>query len=340
MQTIRLVVLSMVVSAPTVFADQITLRNGDRMSGTIITSDAKTLAIETEYADIVTIKWDFVQQIESSESLYVGTKGGQVIVGPVTTNDNKLAVTTKESGSVAVAKADVTSIRNADEEKKAETALDRVQHPRVADLWAGTLDTGLGLVRGNSESSNFTFGLNAVRATDDLHAGLGQAEVLDLSLADELLDGAGHILDGHLRIHTMLIQKVDAVGPQALQRRVDHAADVLGAAVQPLPGVTVVKSELRCDHDLIAHRRERFADHAFVDVWTIGLGTVEKGHAAVKGCTDQLHSVCRVGGGAIAEAQPHAAQTERRDGQAAAAELSFLHVVFFRCGVSELTRER
>jgi putative salt-induced outer membrane protein YdiY len=165
MQTIRLVVLSIVVLAPTVLADQITLKNGDRMTGTIITSDAKTLVLNTVYADTVTIKWDFVQQIESSQPLYVGTKGGQVIVGPVTTSDSKLAVATKESGSVAVAKADVTSLRDADEQKKAEAALDRLQHPHLSDLWAGSLDTGLGLVRGNSDSSNFTFGLNAVRAS-------------------------------------------------------------------------------------------------------------------------------------------------------------------------------
>jgi len=165
MQKAQLAILSIVVLASTVYADQITLKNGDRLSGTIITSDAKTLVLKTEYADTVTIKRDYVQQIESSQSLYLGTKGGQVIVGPVTTSDHKLAVTTKESGSVAVAKADVTSLRNADEEKKAEAALERLQHPRLADLWTGSLDTGLGLVRGNSESSNFTFGLNAVRAT-------------------------------------------------------------------------------------------------------------------------------------------------------------------------------
>jgi putative salt-induced outer membrane protein YdiY len=165
MHTIRLLVLSIVVSAPAVFADQVTLKNGDRITGTIITSDAKTLVIKTDYADAVAIKWDFVQQIQSTQPLYVGTKGGQVIVGAVTTRDSKLAVATKESGSVAVAKADVTSLRNADEEKKAEAALDRLQHPHLADLWTGSLDTGLGLVRGNSQSSNFTFGLNAVRAT-------------------------------------------------------------------------------------------------------------------------------------------------------------------------------
>jgi len=165
MRRICRAVLSVLVLSPVVFADQVTLKNGDRLSGTIVSSDAKTLVLKTEYADAVTIKWDFVQQIESSQPLYVGTKGGQVIVGPVTTSDSKLAVATKESGSVTVAKADVTSLRNADEEKKAEAALQRLQHPSLADLWTGSLDTGLGLVRGNSQSSNFTFALNAVRAT-------------------------------------------------------------------------------------------------------------------------------------------------------------------------------
>jgi len=119
-------------------ADVVTLKNGDRLSGTIVTSDAKTLVLKTEYADAVTIKWDFVQQIESSQPLYVGTKGGQVVIGPVTTSGDKLVMATKESGSVAVAKADVTSLRNADEEKKTEAALERLQHPHLADLWTGS----------------------------------------------------------------------------------------------------------------------------------------------------------------------------------------------------------
>ncbi len=148
-----------------VFADQITLKNGDRISGTIINSDAKTLVIKTDYADVVTVKWDFVQQIEAIQPLYVGTKAGLVIVGPVTTTEGKLAVATKESGSVPVDKADVTSLRNADEEKRVEAALDRLQHPHLGDLWGGTFDTGVGAVRGNSDSTNFTFGLNAVRAS-------------------------------------------------------------------------------------------------------------------------------------------------------------------------------
>jgi putative salt-induced outer membrane protein YdiY len=165
MQKSILAALLVAAVAPSVFADQITLKNGDRLSGSIITSDPKALVLKTDYAGTVTIKWDFVQRVESTQPLYVGTKAGQVIMGPVTTSDDKLAVATKEVGSVTVAKADVTSIRNEDEQKKAEAAIERLEHPRLSDLWGGSLDTGLGLVRGNSESSNFTFGLNAVRAT-------------------------------------------------------------------------------------------------------------------------------------------------------------------------------
>ncbi len=165
MRRIPIAALFVVFMAPTLFADQVTLKNGDRISGTITSCDAKTLVIKTDYADAVTIKWDFVQNIESSQPLYVGTKAGQTIVGPVTTSDSKLEVATKESGSVPVEKADVTSLRNADEQKKAEAALERLQHPHLGDLWGGIFDTGVGVVRGNSDSTNFTFGLNAVRAS-------------------------------------------------------------------------------------------------------------------------------------------------------------------------------
>jgi putative salt-induced outer membrane protein YdiY len=165
MQKYCLAVLLVVVAAAPVFADHVTLKNGDRLSGSIVTSDSKTLLLNTDYAGVVTIKWDFVQQVDSSQPLYVGTKAGQVIVGTVTTSDNKLAVATKEAGSVTVARADMTSLRNADEQKKAEAAIERLEHPRLSDLWNGSLDTGLGLVRGNSASTNFTFALNAVRAT-------------------------------------------------------------------------------------------------------------------------------------------------------------------------------
>jgi hypothetical protein len=45
--------------------------------------------------------------------------------------------------------------------------------------------------------------LDSVRTTDRLGAGLGEAEVVDLPLLDELLDGAGDVLDRDVGVHAV-----------------------------------------------------------------------------------------------------------------------------------------
>jgi hypothetical protein len=68
-------------------------------------------------------------------------------------------------------------------------------------------------------------------SADGLDAGLRQAEMLDLALDDQLLDGAGDVFDRHVEIDTMLVEQVDAICLQALERRLRHGLDMLGAAV-------------------------------------------------------------------------------------------------------------
>src|SRR5258708_29078390 len=92
-------------------ADQVSLKNGDRLSGTIVKSDGKTLVLHTDYAGDVTLKWDAVQGIESGEALHVELQDGKTVVGPVTTSDDKLEIATK-SGAVEAAKSDVKNLRN------------------------------------------------------------------------------------------------------------------------------------------------------------------------------------------------------------------------------------
>src|SRR5580698_654683 len=58
------------------------------------------------------------------------------------------------------------------------------------------------------------------RAADGRGAGFRETEMLDLALCDKALDGAGHIFDRHVRIAAVLIEKVDAVGLQPLERGV------------------------------------------------------------------------------------------------------------------------
>src|ERR1700679_2669843 len=103
--------LSVFTFTSTLFADQVVLKNGDRLTGTITKSDDKTLLIKTEFAGDVTVQWPAVQEVTSTQPLHVVLSNGKTVVGPVTTADGSLAVTSA-SGTVNVAKADVTGLRS------------------------------------------------------------------------------------------------------------------------------------------------------------------------------------------------------------------------------------
>jgi hypothetical protein len=136
--------LSVLVSAAR--ADQVTLKNGDRLTGTIVKSDGKTLLLKTDSAGDVNVKWDDVSAIVSSQPLSLELENGQIVSGNVTTDDGKFDVATPERGQVAAPRDSVVAIRNAEE----QSTYDRLKHPRITDFWSGLLDTGLSETRGNS----------------------------------------------------------------------------------------------------------------------------------------------------------------------------------------------
>ena len=148
------VLLSLCATAA--LADQVTLKNGDRLSGTIVKSDEKTLLLKSEFAGDVTLQWDAVTSIVSAEALHLALKDGQTIVGVVTTSDGKFEVATKDAGSVTASKDIVVGVRNDAEQKAYDDQIDRLRHPHLTDFWSGLLDTGLSLTRGNSESLTYT----------------------------------------------------------------------------------------------------------------------------------------------------------------------------------------
>ena len=47
------------------WADQVTLTNGDRITGSILHSDTKTLVMKTDTAGEVTLKWDSIAAISA-----------------------------------------------------------------------------------------------------------------------------------------------------------------------------------------------------------------------------------------------------------------------------------
>ena len=68
--------------------------------------------------------------------------------------------------------------------------------------------------------------------------------MLDLALLDQLLDGAGDVFDRHVRVDAMLVEQIDTIGLQALQRGLDDGANTLGPAVQALTASPSLKPNL------------------------------------------------------------------------------------------------
>ncbi len=80
----RLTLFALLSLSLAAFADQVTLKNGDRLTGTVVKSDGKTLVLHTDAAGDVTIQFAAIQEIKTDQELHVSLKGGKTAVGPVT----------------------------------------------------------------------------------------------------------------------------------------------------------------------------------------------------------------------------------------------------------------
>ena len=105
------------------WADQITLKNGDRVTGAIVKKDGKTLTIKTESLGTVTVPWEQVVTIQSDAPLNVVLTDGKTVQATLQT----------------LTPAEVVTIRNADEQR----AYERLLRPGWGQLWAGTATIGL-----------------------------------------------------------------------------------------------------------------------------------------------------------------------------------------------------
>jgi putative salt-induced outer membrane protein len=159
---VNLIVLMVSLSiASQVFADQITLKNGDRLTGKIVKSDAKTLVLHTEFAGDVTVQFPAITQITTDEALHVALSNGKTVVGTITTTDGKLEVANKGGAPIETPRESISAIRNDAE----QLAYEKTVHPGLLEGWTGAANIGFSLTRGNSQTENLALGFNAVRAT-------------------------------------------------------------------------------------------------------------------------------------------------------------------------------
>jgi len=156
---------TLLLSACSLWADQITLTNGDRLTGSILHGDTKSLVLKSDNTGEITIKWDTIAAISAPGPLHIGLSDGQTIVGSVETANGKFNIATQTAGMVAASKDAIQFIRNNEEQAKAQAEIDRFRNPRLVDLWTGFLDLGFAATRGNADTETLTLSANATRAT-------------------------------------------------------------------------------------------------------------------------------------------------------------------------------
>ncbi len=151
----------------TTWADQVVMKNGDRVSGAIVKKDGKSITIKTDQFGLLTAAWDQVESIRTDKPVNVVLQDGRIASGTLETAGGRVDLKGAQ-GSLSVAPAEVAAIRNADEQR----AYERLLKPGWGQLWAGTASLGFAGTSGNAKTLTFSTGVNAARVTNTDKASL------------------------------------------------------------------------------------------------------------------------------------------------------------------------
>jgi hypothetical protein len=141
-------------------ADQVVLKNGDTITGSIVKKDGDKLTLKSEFLGEVTMPWSAIKSLRSDMDVTVIPAAGDAVKGKIVSSGTDLEVATP-SGTKTMPLATVTAVRDSAEQATYEKLL----HPGILELWAGYFDTGLALARGNSYTDTLTTAFIANRAT-------------------------------------------------------------------------------------------------------------------------------------------------------------------------------
>lgn len=146
-------------------AGQVTLRNGDRVSGDIVRADSRFLTVETQLMGTVNIPLEAVVALSSDQALCVGLDDGRIVAGSVALEEGEVWVRPDAAEPMVLPRESVRTIRSVEEEEACQAEAERYQDPGLLELWGGYVETGFSLAAGNSDTLTFTTGLNATRRT-------------------------------------------------------------------------------------------------------------------------------------------------------------------------------
>lgn len=98
-----------------VFADQIQLKNGDKLTGTLLEYNGNTLNFETKYAGAVRIVSGEISSIETEKNFLVFLKNGANMPARISpTKNESIKLTTPGNDRLLVSLSDINKIKDPD----------------------------------------------------------------------------------------------------------------------------------------------------------------------------------------------------------------------------------
>jgi hypothetical protein len=142
-------------------ADQILLKDGDRITGEIIKKDGQTVTVHSKNFGTVSLKWDDIATVSTDQPINVVLPDKTTVKSIIQTQDGRIRITAP-GGPQNVAPAEIVALRDDTEEK----AYERLLHPGLLDLWTITGSLNLAGTKGNAKTSTITTPVNFLRTSN------------------------------------------------------------------------------------------------------------------------------------------------------------------------------
>jgi len=138
-------------------AAQLELKNGDKLTGTVIRLEGNNLLFKTDYAGVLTIDWRKVTKLTTDQDVTVLTKDRRLLEGKMTGSpDDGYTIETRQGEVIQAEQAMVATVNP--EDWKVGRATE----------WTGMINASLKVERGNSAKEEIDFdGRATMRREDD-----------------------------------------------------------------------------------------------------------------------------------------------------------------------------
>lgn len=144
-------------SASLLWADQVVLTNGDRLTGKVVKLEAGKLTFDSVSLGTVTVSWSDVTSVVTDEPIYVVLPGDRTVQSAISTQDGQVQV----AGEGNTPLTDIQALRNESE----QVAYERFINPGLLQLWTISGSINFAGTKGNANTSTVTTPINFSRKT-------------------------------------------------------------------------------------------------------------------------------------------------------------------------------